>query len=586
MRGAVLPFRDGLSVTLLALLLAAPPPVSAQPRRPVYVGAKVCATCHDGPNMGHQTTLWLGSRHAQAYASLETPEARAIAAISGVPIEPQKSPLCLGCHATAVQAESWERDETFSTRDGVQCEKCHGAGSEHVDSWLAGNERKNEPKIRLTNPVGADCMKCHKEKPSHTRSLGQAHHGNDRQVTPFDLAQAMRALAHPTPRDWKFAVSDPPQPPTDPQATAKYTGSHACAECHDAPEKGYQFSRWRSTKHAQAYGSLGTPAARVIAAKMGIAGDPQTSTACLKCHATAYHRASAGVAETYSILEGVGCEACHGAGSAYAPEDVMKDRPRAIKSGLLTVDKSTCLACHEQAHGKPFDHDTAWKMIAHPAQAPARTEKVTYKTPLNLAIRPGGNELYVTCESSSTVCVIDIATRRKLAEIAVGGQPTDVTFSPDGSRAYVTNRLDDSLSVVNTAARRVVATVPVGDEPHGVRTDASGKTIYVLNASSDDISVLDAATLQERKRLAASRSPWALCAVARRQSPAGHQCALAVCPFPRARALRGHGHRPGAQRWSRTVSRYPRPTCCWESPGIPQADSPWPPCCVPRTWCQ
>ena len=108
------------------------------------------------------------------------------------------------------------------------------------------------------------------------------------------------------------------------------------------------------------------------------------------------------------------------------------------------------------------------------------------------------------------MCVIDTATRRKIAEIAVGGEPTDVTFSPDGLRAYVTNRLDDSLSVVDTASRRVVATVPVGDEPHGVRTDSSGKTIYVLNTSSDDISVIDAATLQERKRLAASRSPWAL----------------------------------------------------------------------------
>ena len=52
-------------------------------------------------------------------------------------------------------------------------------------------------------------------------------------------------------------------------------------------------------------------------------------------------------------------------------------------------------------------------------------------------------------------------------------------------------------------------TVPVGDEPHGVRTDPAGKTIYVLNTSSDDISVIDAATLQEQKRLAASRSPWA-----------------------------------------------------------------------------
>lgn len=159
---------------LAAVLFAAGPPASAQPRRPVYVGAKICATCHDGQNMGHQTTHWLNTRHAQAYASLAKPEARAIASISGVPIEPQKSPLCLGCHATGVEAEGWEKDETFSIRDGVQCEKCHGPGSEHVDSWSAANDPKADNRIRLTSPVGSDCMKCHKEKPSHTRSLARA----------------------------------------------------------------------------------------------------------------------------------------------------------------------------------------------------------------------------------------------------------------------------------------------------------------------------------------------------------------------------------------------------------------------------
>src|SRR5208337_615092 len=149
MRGASMPFRGWLTLTLTAVLFASGPPASAQPRRPVYVGAKICATCHDGENMGHQTTLWLYSRHANAYASLATPEARAIAAISGVPIEPQRSPLCLGCHATAAEAEGWERDETFSIRDGVQCEKCHGPGSEHVDSWSAPNDPKSGPKCRL-----------------------------------------------------------------------------------------------------------------------------------------------------------------------------------------------------------------------------------------------------------------------------------------------------------------------------------------------------------------------------------------------------------------------------------------------------
>ena len=155
---------------------ASPRPSRLRPSRavPSMSGRRSARPAMTARSMGHQTTLWLHSRHAGAYASLATPEARAIAAISGVPIEPQKSPLCLGCHATAAEAEGWERDETFSIRDGVQCEKCHGPGSEHVDSWSAPNDPKSGPKVRLASPIGTDCMKCHKEKPSHTRSLAQA----------------------------------------------------------------------------------------------------------------------------------------------------------------------------------------------------------------------------------------------------------------------------------------------------------------------------------------------------------------------------------------------------------------------------
>ena len=64
----------------------------------VYVGVKVCASCHQGEGMGHQFSKWLASRHAQAYAVLSKPEAKKIAELSGIPQEPQESAMCLGCH--------------------------------------------------------------------------------------------------------------------------------------------------------------------------------------------------------------------------------------------------------------------------------------------------------------------------------------------------------------------------------------------------------------------------------------------------------------------------------------------------------
>jgi len=174
------------------------------------------------------------------------------------------------------------------------------------------------------------------------------------------------------------------------------------------------------------------------------------------------------------------------------------------------VTQQTCLGCHEDAHDKPFNYNVALKKIAHPTVLPEVSKTPRYKTPVNMAISPSGEEIYVACEASDTVIVVDTEKLRKVAEIEVGQQPPDVTFSPDGTRAYVSNRLDDSVSVVDVSARKVVATIPVGDDPHGVLTDASGMNLYVLNTSADSISVIDTSTLKEIKRLVASRNPWSL----------------------------------------------------------------------------
>jgi YVTN family beta-propeller protein len=243
---------------------------------------------------------------------------------------------------------------------------------------------------------------------------------------------------------------------------------------------------------------------------MGVTDDPLTSEACLKCHATAYHEPAGGTLESYAVYEGVGCESCHGAGSEYSPEAVMRDQQAALAAGLKPLTEETCRRCHDRAHGKPFAYEKALRAIAHPTKLPADEETVRYKTPVNLAIHPDGKEMYVACEASDSVIVVDLPTQRKVAEIAVGGQATDVTFSPDGRWAYVSNRLDDTVSRIRVADRQVVATLPVGDEPHGVLTDREGTHLYVLNTLIDSISVIRTDTFEEVKRIAAGRRPWSL----------------------------------------------------------------------------
>lgn len=467
---------------------------------PVYVGVRVCGTCHRGPEMGHQYSLWLLSKHAQAYAALSKPEAWKIAELSGVREDPQESSLCMGCHATAADTEPWERDPTFFLEDGVQCERCHGAGSEYMPAEVMKNPEEAMRK-GLVKPAKQDCMVCHAEKGSHVAVL---------QGPLKSIDELWEEIAHPTPP----AAAQPDgvlsgQTNRDPSQEPVFVGSRVCGTCHRGPEMGYQFDLWRRSEHAHAWARLATSEAGRIAQDMGISGDPQQEPLCLRCHVGDGADLSR-AAESFTVAEGVGCEACHGPGSFYQEEAVMRDPLASKGAGLRIPSPDDCLTCHDQAHGRPFDAQTAWNEIAHPNQPRETATRVKYKSPVNLALRPASPELYVACEGSDSVIVIDIDKRRKVAEISVGRQPHDIAFSPDGRLAWVTNRMDDTISEIDTTSRQVLRTAPVGDEPHGILPDRGAHRLYVLNTAEQSISVLPVDTLVEETRLAASRYPWSL----------------------------------------------------------------------------
>ena len=325
-----------------------------------------------------------------------------------------------------------------------------------------------------------------------------------------------------------------------------YVGAQTCGRCHDTPDGGYQLSKWRLTAHARAYAALALPAAKPITELSGITEEPQKAKQCLGCHATASETEDWETAENFHLEDGLQCEACHGPGSEYATKETMKEPMLAMRNGLRMPSKDDCMICHRTkgSHDrvlkkKPFNVDEAWQAIAHPiakAVKPAEPEPSIlnaspsplppeivsgsvhgkYKNPLNLKLTPNGKELWIACEAAREVSVVDVASRKKIAGIPVGGQPNDVCFTPDGKRAFVSDRLDDDVSVVDVDSRKVTATLPAGDEPHGLLIDQQGKFLYVLNTAIDTISVFDVATLKEVKRLPASRSPWALA-----QSPDG-----------------------------------------------------------------
>lgn len=147
----------------------------------------------------------------------------------------------------------------------------------------------------------------------------------------------------------------------------KYVGASACKLCHKAELQGRQYVIWQGSAHARSSVDLSTDAAAAIARDAGVA-DPAGSPQCLGCHAPLAAKAPELKAE------GVSCEVCHGAGSAYRKLNIMQDRAKAGQNGLvLYADagaiEAHCLKCHQNPHGVAFDFKTAWDKIKHPVPA-------------------------------------------------------------------------------------------------------------------------------------------------------------------------------------------------------------------------
>jgi YVTN family beta-propeller protein len=132
-------------------------------------------------------------------------------------------------------------------------------------------------------------------------------------------------------------------------------------------------------------------------------------------------------------------------------------------------------------------------------------EVLEYASPVELLFSPDGARLYVLCQQSAQVRVLDANTYSEIKKIAVGRAPRGFSLSPKGDRLYVANSWDDSVSVIDTKTLDVVATWSVGAEPSGVVEDRAGKVLFVADRISNDVAVLDAGTGAEEKRLAAGR---------------------------------------------------------------------------------
>jgi YVTN family beta-propeller protein len=133
-----------------------------------------------------------------------------------------------------------------------------------------------------------------------------------------------------------------------------------------------------------------------------------------------------------------------------------------------------------------------------------------YPDPAGMALSPDGRTLYVACEGTDALAILDLGSARVRAQVAFppGSLPHGVAAAPDGRSVFVSLRGRDRVARVDAGALSFVESGPVGRGPCGLALDPSGGTLVVADAESNDAALVDAKSLSVLALLAAGREPY------------------------------------------------------------------------------
>lgn len=180
-----------LGTALVAVTFAFTTGAAAADDEYKYIGAKDCNKCHDEELIGDQEAVWEKGPHAKAYDTLKSDQAVKIAKEKGISGPPHEADACLKCHATANGLEKSQiHKRPLRLEDGVQCESCHGPGSEYrKKKIMASHEKSVAAGMWEPDKNQEICTGCHNQESPTFEG--------------FDFAKAKEEIAHPIPEDVK-----------------------------------------------------------------------------------------------------------------------------------------------------------------------------------------------------------------------------------------------------------------------------------------------------------------------------------------------------------------------------------------------
>jgi YVTN family beta-propeller protein len=132
-----------------------------------------------------------------------------------------------------------------------------------------------------------------------------------------------------------------------------------------------------------------------------------------------------------------------------------------------------------------------------------------YIAPHTLKLGPDGF-IYITCENSAVVAVIDRATNKVVEAIESGSSNGHrLIIAPDGKRLYTENEEDGTVSVIDLEARKLIGKIKTPRPLAGIAITPDGRTVVAVDDAEPTLFLIDTEAGQVRDEIVLKDVPKA-----------------------------------------------------------------------------
>jgi YVTN family beta-propeller protein len=130
-----------------------------------------------------------------------------------------------------------------------------------------------------------------------------------------------------------------------------------------------------------------------------------------------------------------------------------------------------------------------------------------YIAPHTLKLGPDGL-IYITCENSAVVAVIDRKTNKVVDAIDSGSTNGHrLIIAPDGQRLYTENEEDGTVSVIDLPNRKLLGKIKTPRPLAGIAISPDGRTVVAVDDAEPTLFLIDTAAERVREEIVLNNVP-------------------------------------------------------------------------------